>query len=106
MSVYMVLLTCVCIHSDVFKMDPEFLENEEKYKTIKKGENVHRYQALPNQLSAYSQLNQSTATSSGQISWTRAAAIRGRREMAATRMRTMRMRTRREMKVKHTYRRT
>lgn len=24
--------------ADVFKMDPDFLENEEKYKAIKKGE--------------------------------------------------------------------
>uniref|UniRef100_A0A7N8WU15 Pre-mRNA-splicing factor CWC22 homolog n=1 Tax=Mastacembelus armatus TaxID=205130 RepID=A0A7N8WU15_9TELE len=27
---------------NVFKMDPNFLENEEKYKTIKRGENVHK----------------------------------------------------------------
>lgn len=33
---------CVCAHADVFKLDPDFLENEEKYKTIKKGENVQR----------------------------------------------------------------
>jgi hypothetical protein len=26
--------------ADVFKMDPDFLENEEKYKAIKKGELV------------------------------------------------------------------
>lgn len=27
---------CVCVHLDVFKMDPDFQENEEKYKTIKR----------------------------------------------------------------------
>lgn len=33
-------LTCVSVcSSDVFKLDPDFLENEEKYKTIKRGEN-------------------------------------------------------------------
>lgn len=31
----------VCFHSDVFKLDPDFLENEEKYKALKKGETVH-----------------------------------------------------------------
>lgn len=29
--------------TDVFKMDPDFLENEEKYKTIKRGENMHSF---------------------------------------------------------------
>ena len=31
------LMNLSSIHTDVFKMDPDFLENEEKYKTIKKG---------------------------------------------------------------------
>ena len=30
-------LNLFSIHTDVFKLDPDFLENEEKYKTIKKG---------------------------------------------------------------------
>lgn len=29
--------THVCVYTDVFKLDPDFLENEEKYKTIKRG---------------------------------------------------------------------
>lgn len=29
--------------TDVFKLDPDFLENEEKYKTIKRGENKLDY---------------------------------------------------------------
>lgn len=34
-----VLSVCVCVClTDVFKLDPDFLENEEKYKTIKRGE--------------------------------------------------------------------
>lgn len=32
------LFVCVCL-TDVFKLDPDFLENEDKYKTIKRGEN-------------------------------------------------------------------
>lgn len=32
----------ILFHSkDVFKMDPNFMENEEKYKMLKKGRGVH-----------------------------------------------------------------
>lgn len=41
------MFVCLCdishvgsmFSSDVFKLDPDFLENEEKYKTIKRGKN-------------------------------------------------------------------
>lgn len=40
-------LTCVSVcSSDVFKLDPDFLENEEKYKTIKRGETEWKQLAL------------------------------------------------------------
>lgn len=48
---------CVCVHSDVFKMDPDFLENEEKYKTLKRGEHKHDT-AISNPLSVPSKFNQ------------------------------------------------
>lgn len=84
-------------------MDPDFLENEEKYKTIKRGGNAKANITLrlSNQLSLLSQFNQSAVTSQ-QISWTRAAAIQERRETAATKMRTKKMRTRRREKVRQT----
>lgn len=52
------LCVCVC-HSDVFKMDPDFLENEEKYKTIKRGENTHKHPILtvPTAVTAFNQSN-------------------------------------------------
>uniref|UniRef100_A0A669EKF7 Pre-mRNA-splicing factor CWC22 homolog n=1 Tax=Oreochromis niloticus TaxID=8128 RepID=A0A669EKF7_ORENI len=43
---------------NVFKMDPDFLENEEKYKTIKKGKKSS-HSELSNPLSVRLQLNQS-----------------------------------------------
>ena len=33
--------------ADVFKMDPDFLENEEKYKAIKKGELLDGWITMP-----------------------------------------------------------
>lgn len=46
--------------SDVFKMDPDFLENEEKYKTIKRGESETvrcRRQFASNQIVSFSLTN-------------------------------------------------
>lgn len=37
---------CFCVFVDVFKLDPDFVENEEKYKTIKRGENEQKRHAL------------------------------------------------------------
>lgn len=79
-------------------MDPDFLENEEKYKTLKRGESKH-HTAISNQLSLPSKFNQSAVTSS-QISWTRAAAIQGRRETAATKRKRMKRKMRRREKVR------
>lgn len=44
---------CVCVPSDVFKMDPDFLENEEKYKTIKKGENAHKHRTVQSTVASF-----------------------------------------------------
>lgn len=49
---------CVFVHLDVFKMDPDFLENEEKYKTLKRGKKSS-HSELSNHVSARLQLNQS-----------------------------------------------
>lgn len=37
---------CFCVFVDVFKLDPDFVENEEKYKTIKRGENEQKRRTL------------------------------------------------------------
>lgn len=80
--------------SDVFKMDPDFLENEEKYKTIKRGEN----ETVSVQSDRLLQSDQSRV-SSWQISWMKAAATPARMRTAAT-MTKRRMRTRRKQKVR------
>lgn len=80
---------------DVFKMDPDFLENEEKYKTIRRGENDCKRHT---RTVCLVQSNQS-AVISWQQSWMRAAAIQERRETAATTKKTMKKRMRRREKV-------
>ena len=38
MFVLMLLLIIItCLYADIFKFDPDFLENEDKYKEIKRG---------------------------------------------------------------------
>ena len=33
----LVLIIITCLYADIFKVDPNFLENEDKYKEIKRG---------------------------------------------------------------------
>ena len=33
----LVLIIITCLYADIFKFDPDFLENEDKYKEIKRG---------------------------------------------------------------------
>jgi len=96
-----VILTCVCVcvHSDVFKMDPDFLESEEKYKTIKRGQNAHRHQTGQSAVTSPLGLT-NRLTPSRQTSWTRAAATRGRTATAATKRGTKKRRTRRREQVR------
>ena len=33
----LIIIIITCLYADIFKFDPNFLENEEKYKEIKRG---------------------------------------------------------------------
>ena len=35
--ILMFVLIITCLYADIFKFDPDFLENEDKYKEIKRG---------------------------------------------------------------------
>lgn len=83
---------CVCV-TDVFKLDPDFLENEEKYKTIKRGESWTEEKACGH----LSFLCKHSLVPYVQRSWMRAAVIQEGRMKAAVKTRmTKRARRKRE----------
>lgn len=51
----------------MFKLDPDFLENEEKYKTIKRGERVLHFKVQPSSQFPLKHFDQSAVTFPSEI---------------------------------------
>ena len=46
----LLLIIITCLYADIFKFDPDFLENEDKYKEIKRGKYSLIIHVLPQPL--------------------------------------------------------